>query len=345
MRIGILTSGGDTPGMNSVIRAAFIQCQNLNHELIGFKHGWKGLINNITQEIPIDIIDQKDQGGTLLGSARFNPLNITDHMSKIKNTLENNNIDCIIAIGGDDTLGVANALHQNNIPIIGVPKTIDNDLESTDYTFGFNSAVTTATNAIDQLKSTAKSHERIIVVQIMGRYSGWITLHSGIAGNAHVILIPEYPLKLNEIYHLIQRRYNDKNKWAIIVVSEAYEIPDDEKSNHNITQEKDEYGHIQLEKLEIAKKIATKIKQDLGFDTRSVTLGHTQRGGSPSSFDRVLSTQFGLFAIKLAHESKFGTMTSLKGSKIISVKLKDAISKLKKVDLESWAQAKEIMMI
>ncbi|MDH5404144.1 MAG: ATP-dependent 6-phosphofructokinase [Candidatus Heimdallarchaeota archaeon] len=341
MKIGILTSGGDTPGMNAVIRAAYIKCKLLGHELIGFKNGWKGLLENITVDITDQILDQIDLGGTILGSGRTNPLKIDNGLELIKETINNNGIECVVAIGGEDTLGVANKLTNEGFPMIGVPKTIDNDLAATDYTFGFNTAITIATEAMDRLSTTAKSHDRVIVVEVMGRHAGWMTLHSGIATGAHVILIPEYQISFEQMSNLIKKRYSEGNTWGIIAVSEGYGFEDTE----NVDAETDEFGHVRLEKLEIGKQIAERLTKTLNIPTRAITLGHVQRGGSPTTFDRVLSTQLGLKAIELSNDKKFGMMPALKGTKIQSVALSDAVSKLKIVDEESWQVARDIMGI
>ncbi len=339
MKIGILTSGGDTPGMNAVIRAAFIKCKILNYELIGFSNGWKGLMENTTISIPDDIIDKIDLGGTILGSGRTNPLKNENGTDLIRNTIHINSLDCVIAIGGEDTLGVANILQSQGIPMIGIPKTIDNDLYGTDYTFGFNTAVTIATEALDRLKTTAKSHNRVMVVEIMGRHAGWLTMHSGIAGGAHVILIPEFGISNEQICEIIKKRYAEGNQWALVAVSEGFGVI----KESDLQQEKDEFGHILLDKLGIGKKIAKMIEEKTGYTTRATVLGHTQRGGPPTAFDRVLSTQLGLKAIELADKRDFGKMPSLSGSKIIAIQLSDAVAKLKTVDEESWVIAKNLM--
>ncbi|MHA2403433.1 MAG: 6-phosphofructokinase [Candidatus Kariarchaeaceae archaeon] len=341
MKIGILTSGGDTPGMNSVIRAALIKAQQLGHSLIGFQNGWKGLVDNAIMEIPPAIKDQIELGGTILGSGRMNPFKHENALESIKKTIFKNSIDCVIAIGGEDTLGVANKLTEQGFPMVGVPKTIDNDLSATDYTFGFNTAVSIVSDALDRLKTTAKSHQRIIVVEVMGRHAGWVTLHGGLAGGAHVILLPEYPLSSEQICSIIQERYDQGDHWALVVVSEGYGYSDIQSQK----QEKDDFGHILLDKLGVGSNVAKMIESALGHSTRAITLGHLQRGGTPSAFDRVLSTQFGIKAIELVNNKKFGEMPALKGNRIVSVNLSDAVATLKTVDEESWNYAKSIMMI
>lgn len=341
MRFGILTSGGDTPGMNAVIRAALIKCNTNNHQLIGIKYGWKGLLENTTMEIPPALVDQIDLGGTILGSARTNPVKQENYLARIKNTIVTNRLDAVIAIGGEDTLGAAKQLHDEGLPMVGVPKTIDNDLDATDYTFGFNTAITIATEAFDRLKTTAQSHERVMVVEIMGRHAGWMTLHGGIAGGAHVILIPEFELSVDTVCGIIRKRYDEGNKWALVAVSEGYGFKEEKVSD----QEKDEFGHVLLDKQAIGTTIANLIEDNLGITTRATVLGHTQRGGPPSSFDRVLCTQLGLKAVELAENKNFGKMPALEGTKIKVVSLEEAVSRLKTVDSDSWQVALDIMGI
>lgn len=327
--------------MNAVIRAAYIQCQRMGHTLIGFKYGWKGLMDNIKIEIPRSIIDEIDMGGTILGSARTNPYAQDDGVTKIRHTFEREGIDCLIAIGGEDTLGVAHKLTEEGIQVIGVPKTIDNDLDATDYTFGFDTAVTIATEAIDRLKTTARSHERVIVVEIMGRHAGWLTLHAGIAGGAHVILIPEFPISINQVTKIIDARYKSGFPWAIVVVSEGFGFSEIDSNEVEL----DQFGHVRLENLEIGKEVTRRISEELGVPTRCIVLGHTQRGGPPSPFDRVLTTKLGLQAVELADRQQFGMMPALRGTKIIPVKLEEAVAKLKIVDEESWEFARQLMYL
>lgn len=341
MRFGILTSGGDTPGMNAVIRAALIKCNNEGHKLIGIKYGWKGLIENITMEIPNDLVDEIALGGTILGSARTNPVKQDNYLTRIKTTIELNKLDGVIAIGGEDTLGAAKQLHDEGLPMIGVPKTIDNDLDATDYTFGFNTAITIVTEAFDRLKTTAKSHERVMVVEIMGRHAGWMALHGGIAGGAHVILIPEYELSIETICDVLQKRFDEGYKWGLVAVSEGYGF----KKTDTSDQQKDEFGHTLLDKQAIGSTIAKLIEEKLGVTTRATVLGHTQRGGPPSSFDRVLCTQLGLKAVELAETKNFGKMPALEGTRIKIISLEEAVARLKTVDSDSWQVALDIMGI
>ncbi len=339
VNFGILTSGGDTPGMNTVIKSVYRRCIQNNHKLIGFSGGWKGLLDNNSIRISESVLDDIDLGGTILGSGRTNPLMVDNGIETIKQTLEKNSITAMIAIGGEDTLGVANELCKAGLPMIGVPKTIDNDLDGTDYTFGFNTAITIATEAMDRLHSTAKSHNRVIVVEIMGRHAGWMTLHSGIAAGAHMILIPEFSLSKAEIVNIIKKRYDNGNTWGIVAVSEGYSFSKTETND----MEKDEFGHVLLDKLDVAQSIADLLKNELGITTRAIKLGHVQRGGSPTAFDRVLCTQLGFSAYDLAINKEFGKMPALQGIHIVPIDLSQAVARLKTVDEQSWKVARKLM--
>lgn len=325
--------------MNTVIKSIYRRCKQNNHKLICFSGGWKGLLDNNTINISDTILDEIDLGGTILGSGRTNPLKLDDGIEKIKQTLNENSIEAMIAIGGEDTLGVANELFKAGLPMIGIPKTIDNDLDATDYTFGFNTAVTIATEAMDRLRSTAKSHNRVIVVEIMGRHAGWMALHSGLAAGAHMILIPEYNLSKTDIVNIMKRRYDSGDTWGIVAVSEGYSFTKDETED----MEKDEFGHVLLNNLDVAQTIADLLKNELGITTRAVKLGHVQRGGPPTAFDRVLCTQLGFSAYDLAINKTFGKMPALQGIHVVPVDLSQAVARLKVVDEESWNVARKIM--
>ncbi len=341
MKIGILTSGGDTPGMNAVIWAVQKRASQLGFQVIGFRDGWKGLMENDSIILSSDRTKEiLSLGGTILGSSRTNPFKREDGLEKIKTALEKNQIDALVAIGGDDTLGVARKLHDEGIPIVGVPKTIDNDLNATDYTFGFNTAVTIATEALDRLATTAKSHHRTIVVEIMGRHAGWITLYSGIAGGAHVILLPELSIPMEKVAELVKTRYDSSEKWALVAVSEGYEFVEESPED---VGETDEFGHVRLEKRGVAQRIADYISKHTNIETRHVVLGHTQRGGPPTAYDRVLSVRFGFHAVDLIKDKEFGYFPALKGTQIIHLPLKDAVDQLKLVDEHHLRIAKIIM--
>ncbi len=340
MKIGILTSGGDTPGMNAVIRGIALRARDLGHEVIGIKYGWKGLMEGLFMEIPYDYDELLSKGGTILYSSRTNPYKREGGVEQIRETFEKNGLDAVIAIGGDDTLGVANKLTQEGLPMVGVPKTIDNDLDATDYTFGFNTAYSIAAESIDKLKTTAKSHGRVLVVEVMGRHAGWLTLYAGVAGGAHAILIPEFPINLEVVVSIVKKRYeNPDTSWAIIAVSEGYEF--DKKDLEGI--ETDEFGHVRLDKLKIGEQIAEYLSKEHGFPARAVVLGYLQRSGSPNPYDRILSTRLGITAAELVHEKKFAMMPSLRGTKIVPIPLSDAVDKLKLVDEEHWSVAKKLM--
>ena len=328
MNIGILTSGGDTPGMNAVIRGVYYGLKEIgDFHLLGFKDGWRGLIENdyieLTEERVRDILGE---GGTILGSGRTNPFKREGAVEAIKNTVTTHGLEAVIAIGGEDTLGVANKLHQEGLPMIGVPKTIDNDLDATDYTFGFYTAVQRVSDAIDMIKTTARSHHRVIVVEIMGRHAGWITLFGGIAGGAHVILIPEKEIDIDEVVRIVERQYKNGDNYAIIAVAEGCILPGIDQD-----AEKDEFGHVRLEKLAIGKRLAEEIKKRTSREVRDVVLGHLQRGGSPVAFDRVLSTRLGLKASELVKNRQYGMMASLQGLNIVAKPLQEAVANLRTV--------------
>ncbi len=339
MKVGILTSGGDTPGMNAVIRACYMAAKRLGHELIGIKYGWKGLTEGITVDITDDIIENIDLGGTILYSARFNPYAREGSIEKIKGVIQNLGLDGIIAIGGEDTLGVAQKLNIDGINVVGVPKTIDNDLDATDYTFGFNTAYTIATEAMDRAKTTAKSHERVMIVEIMGRHAGWLTLYAGIAAGAHAILIPEFPISIDDLLGIIKKRYDNGDTWAIVAVSEGYGYSEKDDA----LLEKDEFGHVLLEEKKIGAMIAELIHKHLDVPTRAVTLGHIQRGGPPTAYDRFLCTRLGTMALELVDQGEYGKMPALRGTSVKAVDLSEAVSKLKVVDEEHWDLAKKLM--
>ena len=342
MKIGILTSGGDTPGMNAVIRGFAMRARALGHEVVGIKYGWKGLMEGIFMDIPSDYDDLVAKGGTILYSGRTNPFKREDGVARIRNTFKEHGLDAVVAIGGDDTLGVANKLTEEGLPMVGVPKTIDNDLDATDYTFGFNTAYSIAAEAMENMKTTARSHGRIIVVEIMGRHAGWLTLYAGIASGAHAILIPEYPLDMNTVTSLIKKRFeNPETSWAIVAVSEGYEF-----DSHPVEGvETDEFGHVRLEKLKIGEKVAEFLEKEVGTAARAVVLSYLQRSGSPSPYDRVLSTRLGVAAADLVHEKRFAMMPSLQGTKIVPVPLSEAVNRLKLVDDEHWEVARKLMGI
>lgn len=341
-KIGILTGGGDCPGLNAVIRAVVRKAMQNNIKVVGIKNGWKGLINMDTMDLGIDTVcDILPKGGTILGTSRTNPYKNKDDVNKIIENYKKLNLDALIAIGGEDTLGVANKLYKENkgLGVVGVPKTIDNDLNATDFTFGFDTAVNIATEAIDRLRTTAESHHRVMVVEVMGRHAGWIGIHSGLAGSADVILIPEVKIDIDEVCEMLKKERERGKGYAIVVVSEGAEF----KAGQMVTKEKelDAFGHVTLGG--IGEKLAKEIEKRTKFETRMVVLGHIQRGGTPSAFDRVLGTKFGVKAMELVMAKKFGFMASLRGTEIREVPIEEAVGTLKTVDTKLYDLAKIFM--
>jgi 6-phosphofructokinase 1 len=337
MRIGVLTGGGDCPGLNAVIRAVVRKgVQSYGHALIGFRDGWRGPLESdyidLTVETTRGILPR---GGTILGSSRTNPFGVDGGVERVKQNLADLRIDALVAIGGEDTLGVAAKLHSEGVWVVGVPKTIDNDLSGTDVTFGFDTAVTVATEAIDRLHTTAESHHRCLVVEVMGRHAGWIALHSGIAGGANVVLIPERPFDLAEVTRYVERRFRG-GKYACIVVVAEGAMP---KDGGEVLQsgQSDAFGHVRLGG--IGQWLAERIEERTGKEARAIVLGHVQRGGTPTAFDRVLATRFGLAAIDAVETGDFGMMVALEGTEIRLVPLATATSQLKTVTEDRYAEA------
>jgi phosphofructokinase-like protein len=336
MRIGVLTGGGDCPGLNAVIRAVVRKgVGTYGHEFVGFKDGWKGPLEGLTKPLGVaEVRGILPRGGTILGSSRTNPFKIDGGVERIKENLASLGVDALIAIGGEDTLGVATKLDSLGVHVIGVPKTIDNDLNATDYTFGFDTAVNIAMEAIDRLHTTAESHHRVLVVEVMGRHAGWIALHSGIAGGANVVLIPERPFDIEQVCKHVMQRF--ESKYAVIMVVSEGAVPADGDMMTSHT-ELDAFGHVRLGG--IGTWLAEQIEKRTGKEARAVVLGHTQRGGTPTAFDRVLATRFGLNAIDAAHEGDWGKMVALQGTDIVRVPLVEATKELKTVPFEKYAEA------
>jgi ATP-dependent phosphofructokinase / diphosphate-dependent phosphofructokinase len=337
MRIGILTGGGDCPGLNAVIRAIVRKgIDNYGHAIIGFRDGWRGPLENVYTELTIESTRGiLPRGGTILGSSRTNPFKREDGLERIKETMGSLKMDGLIAIGGEDTLGAAARLVEEGLPVLGVPKTIDNDLGATDMTFGFDTAVQVATDAIDRLHTTAESHHRIMIVEVMGRHAGWIALHSGLAGGADVILIPERPFDIEEVCRLIRRRHGRGRYFSIVVVAEGA-VPL-EGTIEIVGGETDEFGHARLGG--IGQLLEREIEQRTGFESRATVLGHIQRGGTPTAFDRVLATRLGVAAVDAASERRWGMMPALRSMKIELVPLKDAVAELHTVTDEDYLAA------
>ena len=342
MNVGILTGGGDCPGLNAVIRAVARRSFDRGHKVTGIRAGWRGLVENeLTPLTPQDISGLLPRGGTILGTSRTNPYKQEGGVELVLENFANAGLDALVAIGGEDTLGVAAKLfEEHQFPVVGVPKTIDNDLSATDYTFGFDTAVSIATEAIDRLHTTAESHNRVMVVEVMGRHTGWIAVMSGIAGGADVILIPEHPITVEDACAELEKRHSRGKDFSIVVVSEGYKLTYASGEQQEITQAEDldAFGHVRLGG--VGDQLAREIEQRTGFETRVTVLGHVQRGGSPTARDRVLATRFGLKAADLVEAGDFGQMAALQGDSIVAVSLADATAELKTVPPEWYDVAR-----
>ena len=336
MRIGVLTGGGDCPGLNAVIRAVVRKGTEVyGHDFVGFRDGWKGPLEGLTRPLGVpEVRGILPRGGTILGSSRTNPLKVDGGVARIRKNLATAGVDALIAIGGEDTLGVATALAAEGLTVVGVPKTIDNDLGATDYTFGFDTAVMIATEAIDRLHTTAESHHRALIVEVMGRHAGWIALHAGLAGGANVILIPERPFDIDEVCRYVEQRF--ELQYAPIIVVAEGATP--REGTLEVRQgDVDSFGHARLGG--IGQLLEREIEARTGKESRATVLGHVQRGGSPTAYDRVLATRFGLHAIDAVHEGDSGVMVALRGTDIVRVPLEEATRELKTVPLERYAEA------
>jgi 6-phosphofructokinase 1 len=336
MRVGVLTGGGDCPGLNAVIRAVVRRgVTEFDFEFIGFRDGWKGPLEGLTMELGIpQVRGILPRGGTILGSSRTNPIKVDGGLELLEENLKRLRIDALIAIGGEDTLGVATTLTEHGFHVIGVPKTIDNDLNGTDYTFGFDTAVTIATEAVDRLHTTAESHHRVLVCEVMGRHAGWIALSSGMAGGANGILIPEVPFDLDEVVGWVESRF--RSHYAPILVVAEGAVP---KDGDLITKDatRDAFGHVKLSG--IGDWLAQQIEERTGKEARTTVLGHIQRGGTPTAFDRVLATRFGLNAVTAVRDEDWGKMVALRGTDIARVSLQEATGTLKTVPLARYEEA------
>jgi ATP-dependent phosphofructokinase / diphosphate-dependent phosphofructokinase len=332
-RIGILTGGGDCPGLNAVIRAVARRSFDRGYEVVAVHDGWRGLVDGQTTALTArDVSGLLPRGGTILGTSRTNPYKVEDGVPRVLRNFAEAGLDALVAIGGEDTLGVAARLFaEEEFPVVGVPKTIDNDLSGTDYTFGFDTAVSICTEAIDRLHTTAESHNRVMVVEVMGRHTGWIAVMSGIAGGADVILIPEQPITVERACAELRKRHDRGKSFSIVVVSEGYKLTFDSGEQREVTQqaELDQFGHVRLGG--VGEQLAQEIEANTGFETRVTVLGHVQRGGSPTARDRVLATRYGLKAADLVHEGRYGQMAALHGDAIVEVPLAEATAELKTV--------------
>jgi len=339
-RVGMLTGGGDAPGLNGVIRAVATKCiGEYGYEVAGIKRGWKGLLAPESDSVQkLEVADVRyilEEGGTILGSSRTNPYKKEGDASLVVENMKEFGIDALVAVGGDDTLGVAKRLYEDfGVQVVGCPKTIDNDLSATDTTFGYDTAVSIATEAIDRIRTTAKSHERVIVVEIMGRHAGWITWGSGLAGAANVTLIPEVEPDLDAITALFKKRAARGEKWGIVAVSEGVTLS---KEYIIQTAERDEFGNVKLGG--IGETLAGEIKECTGIDTRHVVLGHLQRGGTPTAYDRILSTRYGLRAAEAVKNGEWGKMVALRGNEIVAVSLAEATGETKTVPKDLYEAA------
>jgi ATP-dependent phosphofructokinase / diphosphate-dependent phosphofructokinase len=343
MRVGVLTGGGDCPGLNAVIRAV-VRTGTAEHEMefIGFRDGWRGPLEGDTMVLDVDAVRGiLPRGGTILGSSRTNPLAESasaggkSGIERIRENLDSLGVDALVAIGGEDTLGVAAKLHAAGASVVGVPKTIDNDLNATDLTFGFDTAVNIAMEAIDRLHTTAESHHRALIVEVMGRHAGWIALHAGMAGGANVILIPEKPFDIEQVCAYVQHRFQTRYA-PIVVVAEGAQP---KASAEEVEIELDSFGHVRLASRGVGQLLADEIERRTGKEARCTVLGHVQRGGTPTAFDRVLATRFGVHAIRAIADGAFGSMVALRGTDIVRVPLAEATATLKVVPPERYAEA------
>jgi 6-phosphofructokinase 1 len=338
VRIGVLTGGGDCPGLNAAIRAIVRKGIDVyGDSIVGFRDGWRGPLENSHDELTIESTRGiLPRGGTILGTSRTNPFKSEQGPERVRETMEGLDLDGLIAIGGEDTLGAAARLHgDHGLHVLGVPKTIDNDLAATDVTFGFDTALQVATEAIDRLHTTAESHHRVMVVEVMGRHAGWIALHSGLAGGGDVILIPERPFDIDEVCELLNRRHARGRNFSIVVAAEG--ATPKEGTMEVVEGEKDEFGHVRLGG--IGHRLEREIEGRTGFETRAVVLGHIQRGGTPTAFDRVLATRLGVAAIDAAQDNRWGTMPALRGTRIELVPLSEAVASLRTVPAEDYEVA------
>ncbi len=336
--IGILTGGGDCPGLNAVIRAVVRRADMLGYKVLGIRNGWQGLLKEMAEPLTLRAVSGiLPRGGTILGTSRTNPLKKEEDKSKVRANMKKMGIDHLVAVGGEDTLGVARFLAGEGLKVVGIPKTIDNDVEGTDQTFGFDTAVSIVTEAIDRLHTTAESHQRVMVVEVMGRHTGWIATVAGLAGGADCILIPEKQVPIDSVCNIIRSRHSRGKLFSIVVVAEGFQLAGADKELVTKSAKVDQFGHVQLGG--IGDIIGREIERRTGFETRVTVLGHIQRGGSPTAYDRVLGTRYGVKAVDLIDEGKTGMMVCLQGNKITAMPISDALTKLKLVDQELVATA------
>lgn len=338
MKIGILTSGGDCPGLNAVIRAIVRKADLRKFETIGIKNGWKGIFDE--SYLPLNLSSVAgiiNRGGTILGTSRFSPFQDKEGKDTLLHKISKEGFDALIAIGGEGSMHIAQMAHEAGINVVGVPKTIDNDIYGTDYSFGFDTAVGIATEAIDRLHTTAESHHRIMILEVMGRHAGWIALYSGIAGGADVVIIPEKKIKVDDVLEVLKSRYKRGKLFSIIVIAEGASFDELEISKTSTGKKLDDFGRERLGG--ISTYLSEEIEKRTGFETRSTILGYVQRGGIPSSFDRILGTRLGVYSVEMINSGKFGRMCAIQGNEITDITIKKAISKLKTVDLDIYKVA------
>ncbi|WP_035803007.1 6-phosphofructokinase [Kitasatospora mediocidica] len=341
MRIGVLTSGGDCPGLNAVIRSV-VHRGVVDHgdEIIGFQDGWRGLLEGVHRPLTLDSVSGiLAQGGTILGSSRVQPSHLRDGVERAKKYCDDLGIDAVIPIGGEGTLKAAKLMSDGGLPVVGVPKTIDNDIACTDVTFGFDTAVSVATDALDRLKTTAESHQRVMVVELMGRHTGWIALHAGMAAGAHAIVVPERPFHIDKLTEVVRERFDRNKKFAIVVCAEG--AKPEPGTMHWEEGVKDIYGHERF--TGVANQLSRELEHRLGKEAKPVILGHTQRGGTPTAYDRVLATRFGWHAVEAVHKGAFGQITALQGTQIVLVPLAEAVADLKTVPPERYVEAEMVI--
>ncbi len=337
-KIGILTGGGDCPGLNPAIRGCAMRAFDFGYECVGLLEGWKGLVKGLTTPLGLqDVADIVGKGGTILGTSRTNPFKQEGALPQCLDNFKKLGLDALVAMGGEDTLGVASRFYsEHNIPVVGVPKTMDNDLSATDYTFGFDTATTVAVDAVERLKDTGRSHRRVMVLEVMGRHAGWVALFTAIASGADWVCLPEFPVDVKKMCDHI-KKVHARNKVALVVASEAITIPGEKVGEEKL----DEFGHMLLKKRGVGERIAEIIERETKIETRASIIGHIQRGGSPTLFDRILGTRVGVKAAELVQEGKFGQMVALRGNDVVGVSLKEATSQLKVVP-QDWMRLAEI---
>ena len=339
LKIGVLTGGGDCPGLNPAIRAVVRRADQYGYNVLGIKNGWAGLLGD-GDVVPLghrDVSGILTMGGTILGTSRTNPFRNPAQVEQVIANLQRHEIDALVAIGGDDTLSVAARLVELDQKVVGIPKTMDNDVSGTDFTIGFNSAVTVVMDALDRLHTTASSHHRVLVVEVMGRDAGWVAVVGGLAGGADFILIPERPTSIETVCRHLERRRVMGKDFSIIVIAEGAQIPDIETDASDGAT--DAFGHVRLDRRNIAEIFGREIERRTGFETRVTVLGHVQRGGSPTLFDRVMATRYGVAAVDYVREGRFGYMPALRGTEIIPCLISDAVAVNRTVDLDLYELA------